>query len=272
MSKSGALSDILGQAFRPLRRGLVLKEHPFGELSEVDEATAAELVKYQPFVGVHRGGNDLARIGVSAATDGYVETDLRMWRGELIVAHERRIGPVEYDPTRSLIRLAGAPLKLSTVLGEVERLNARLLLDFKIGAEWAPAVIGSLRKHRLLTTTAFTGLWSPLDAIAASGVETAGLYYGSIDRDWKLDRFLDEQARHQRSEASLHVKLATEENIRRLHKSKVRVVVYVISEGQQALQLLRRGADGIITNNLSLAKVWKVPREEANRASDQLAP
>jgi hypothetical protein len=255
-----ALRDVGETVLRTLRRGLVLKEHPFGELSEVDTPTTAQLRKYQPFVGVHRGGNDLERIAVSAATGGYAEADVRVWHDDLVVAHERRLGPFEYDPTRYLLRLAESPLMLSSVLAEAERLHARLLLDFKIGPEWAPTVLWALRKHGLLRRTAFTGAWSALDAIAASGAVMAGLHYGSIDRDWKLQRFQDDQVKHQRSDASLHVNLASEENIRRLHEANVRVVVYVVSEGHEALELLQAGADGIITNNLSLANVWRDAR------------
>jgi hypothetical protein len=241
---------------RRLRRGIALNEEPSGHLAGVDEATRALLRAYQPVVAIHRGGNLLARLASSVSGDALIETDVRLRRGELVVAHEHWLGPLAYDWPRRFLRLGDRPIRLPRLLSEAKRLNARLLLDLKLDAAWVPALIGQLRQNGLLETTAFTGEWAPLDAIAASGAPTQGLYYGSINRPWRLYRFLDEQRTYLRPAVSLHKRLATAHNLQRLHAVNARALVYVVSEPQEALELLARGADGLITNNLTLAEVW----------------
>jgi hypothetical protein len=216
---------------------------------------------------VHRGGNRLSYLAyLVRGGAALIETDVRMQSGELVVAPERWLGPLAYDWSRKLLRLGDRPFRLTRLLAETKRLDARLLLDLKLDPAWAPALVGRLRQHDMLHDTAFTGEWRILDAIAESGVAHQGLYYGSINRPGRLQRFLNQQPRLHRPGVSLRKSLASPRNIARLHASGARVLVYVVSEAEEALANLQAGADGLITNNLDLALVWV--RDDALASSD----
>jgi glycerophosphoryl diester phosphodiesterase len=188
-----------------------------------------------------------------------VETDVQVHDGVFVAEHEHRAGPLSYDWHRRLLRLSHPPFELEPVLQQARRLDARLLLDLKLDATWVPALLGLVKRHVSLDTVAFTGEWRPLDAIRESGVKTAGFNYGGMNRWWKLERFLRQQPRLQRPGVSLHKKLASRENIDRLHAGGAAVLVYVVWDPAEALDLLQRGADGLITNNIALAEVWSQP-------------
>jgi hypothetical protein len=239
-----------------LRRGFVLREEPFGRLYEVDAVTRDRLRAFTPKVALHRAGHISGPFETAAELGVLAETDVRAHRGELVVSHEHRLGPLSFDRSRLLLRCGDPGLPLTAVLEEAQRLRARMLLDLKLDATWAPALMGALKRYELLDSVTFTGEWEVLDAIAASSVEAPSLYYGSINRPWKLTRFLEQQTERGRRGISLNKRLASRDNLGRLQDAGLSVLVYVVSRPDEALALLERGADGLITNNVVLAEVW----------------
>ncbi|HEY7268885.1 MAG TPA: hypothetical protein VH951_03580 [Dehalococcoidia bacterium] len=257
------MSGLIARLQQALNSGVVLREEPFGRLSEVDPETALRLREFLPVVALHRSGNELTRIDTAVRAGVLVETDVQVHDGRFVAEHEHRAGPLSYDWQRRLWRLGDPPFSLEPVLAEAKRLDAGLLLDLKLTTDWVPALIGLVRRYGLIENAAFTGEWRPLDAIHDYGVTTtAGFNYGGMNRGWKLERFLREQPRMKRPGVSLHKKLASRENIERLHGTGAQVLVYVVSDGAEALELLRHGADGLVTNNVALAEVWRAPKTQ----------
>jgi glycerophosphoryl diester phosphodiesterase len=248
--------SIFGSVRRVLERGVALREETLVE-DAIEPSLGEELLRYRPTVVVHRGGNGPSRFARSIEAGARViETDVRWRDGALVVGHERWVGPVAFDTNRWLLRVDPVAPPLEVVLDEAAEHDCRLMLDLKLGASaHAGSLLEALRSHGLEDKTWFTGDWSALDAIAEASAGRATRHYG-VNKPGRLRRFFDEQASAQRAGVSLNKRLATPETLAQLHALELETIVYTVTDPREASQLLMAGADGLITNNLSLVQLF----------------
>jgi len=247
---------ILDSVLRALEHGFVLREETLVR-APISASLRQELLGYRPTVVVHRGGNGPSRFARSIEAGArFIETDVR-WRDEaLVVGHERWAGPVAYDTNRWLLRLDEAAPPLEVVLREASKHDCTLMLDLKLGEpERVVWLLEALRQHGLESRAWFTGDWAALDAIAEATEGEPTLYYG-VNKPAHLNRFFEEQAKAKRPAVSLNKRLATKETLATLHALGVQAMVYTVTKPSEALPLLKAGADGLITNNLSLVELF----------------
>jgi glycerophosphoryl diester phosphodiesterase len=113
----------------------------------------------------------------------------------------------------------------------------------------------AVRQRGLASRAWFTGGWKALDAIGAVDPATRR-YYGDVSKPHRLQRFLAEQPARARPGISMERRLVTPDSVAQLHRTGVEVLAYTVSEASEALDLLRAGVDGLITNNLSLTELY----------------
>jgi glycerophosphoryl diester phosphodiesterase len=201
----------------------------------------------------HRAGNGSVPLqaAVRAGVD-WIETDLWYQYGRLVARHERAVWrlPFVYDSWR--LRPHFRPLYLPEII-DATTPGPGLFLDFK-GRQrpLAGAVVDVLRAHDVVGRAAVCGqFWPPLDEIGR--LEPRIRLYYSLGRPEHVVLF---QARLEQGLKPAGVSIArwllTNELGEKFAARGLEVYAWTVNEPALALELVARGATGIISDNLDL--------------------
>ncbi|MBI2031862.1 MAG: hypothetical protein HYT08_04590 [Candidatus Levybacteria bacterium] len=220
----------------------------------IDQITFDELSKYEGFETVaHNGGNlrpfyrQFKRTGCN-----FIETDAYTYRGKVYVGHEEYFAGVGLDRSQGSITLSRPSRKLSTVIQEIKKDGYKVLIDFKDTD--SPGPVLDILEENQISDAVFSGeAWSALGQVREKqGGDASNLFY-TIQNERNIDTFFVHDGFPDGPFGiSLDAEVASEENISRFHEAGGTVFVYVVKTARQALRVLGNGADGLITNNLTL--------------------
>jgi len=225
----------------------------------------------------HGYGN--RRLLIQQALDGpvdYIEADIWYRSGHIWVRHERRLGflpllvdrrsshPLPLGPWafalpvgRWYLRLDVQPITLTELL-EKTRGRRGLLLDIKdyySAADqraFAQTLIRLLSQYGMVEATRVCSQnWSVLQSLRQESPGPS-IHY-TIERRPQWQAFLDLlEAGQPLSALTLHRSLMDAQRARFLAEKGIEVFTWTVDDREEARQLLALGADGIISNRLSL--------------------
>ena len=229
----------------------------------------------RPLRIAHAFGNRRDRIEAAIAADvDFIEADLWYRAGDIWVRHERRLGflPLLYDRKprgmnsfgpcsltvfpNHYVRLDFRPLRLAELL-EATRGKRRLLLDLKDdhsperARAYAGALARVLREARCAESSIVCGQTDVLDSVREVAPELDVRH--SIERQQQWDAFLRRlDADPALRGVCLHHEFLTDPIARLLEERGLEVFCWTVDEREEARRLVALGADGIISNNLTL--------------------
>ena len=229
----------------------------------------------RPLRIAHAYGNRRDGIQAAIAADvDLIEADLWFRAGEVWVRHERRLGclPLLYDRKppgmRSFgpwaltvfpnhyIRLDVNPLRLTELL-ETTRGRRRLLLDLKNDLPpdrarvYAKALARVVRDAGCAESVIVCGQTRTLDSVREVAPEIDVRYSAERPRQWEA--FLRRAAADPAIRGlCLHRKLLTEAAAALLEERGLEVFCWTVDDPEEARRHIALGADGIISNDLTL--------------------
>ena len=238
-------------------RGTLPREDEFGFIENLSAETRHQLLLYNPKTIAHRGGNSIKHLELSkqAGVD-FVEVDLKRYLGRSLITHGEKWPAVAYDHARRLFGLSGSIPNVFEISQGIKDQNQNFFIDLKGDSPLTLVeAVNITRKNGLEDKVSYFGNWQTLDILADVFDRRDNLFY-SIGNPIALYRFLNEQPQRKAQGVSLDIKLASEETISILHQNGCKVYVYGVHTSKEAIEVLEYGADGLISNNLSLLSVW----------------
>ena len=230
----------------------------------------------------HAYGNTRERLATALAADvDVIELDLWFRGGELYVHHERRNRwlPLLYDKRMSghargqyavpFGRYYVRPDINRLTLGEVMERTAgkkALLIDVKgdylgpLGEAFVAKLAGTIREHKAEAWSKVCGQTGPLDRLREVAPDLEVRY--SIDKQFQWERWLPKvEANPPSRTLCMSYKFLDGEKARFLEEHGVDLYCWTIDDPSIAAELVRRGVDGITSNNLPL--LAELPRSPA---------
>lgn len=226
-------------------------EYPNPE--RIDLLTFERLQQYEGFQTIAHNGAGPHYKAYAKTGCNFMEADVYKYHGEIYVGHEEYFGNIGVDQSQGSITFSGPSRKLSSVIRRMKRDGYRPFIDFK-DTDSPKQALGILKEQKMLADAVFSGeAWAALETVKEEqGGDTSNLYYtmqneSSIKTFFNPDGFPDGPFG-----VSMDEGIASEENIGRFKDAGATVFVYPIKTARQALRVLANGADGLITNNLTL--------------------
>jgi hypothetical protein len=227
---------------------------------KVDETTASELLKFSPLTVFHNVMNDKLRFETALDTEAdYIDVDLIEFKGGIYAQHnEHKIVPIA-DKLLSLVIDSSPQTRFEKVAATAAQRRKGLYLDFKnLSEKDFSKVQRTIKTHGLEESSMFNSKDREL-------LEKVGAIYGpektflSIGTQRALERLESEGSF--KGNISLARHLASKEAIRDIKTGGYKVIVFTINDPQEALEKLRNGSDGFVSENVGLLNVWqKGPR------------
>lgn len=214
----------------------------------IDEPTRERLLSFDFQTVAHNGGEHDKWLDEYLYTGcDYIELDIRKnnQNGRLYIAHNE-------DDSRN-----GRKRDFASVARRVLDNGNKLFIDLKDTDSPLP-VLDFLRASGVASSSIITSAsWDGPRQIEELTGEDLPLPSFTIQKREHVDIFLRwEKFPQGPFGISLDKKAASERNIRRLKSAGASTIfVYTIESADRALQVLENGADGIITNNLTLLNV-----------------
>lgn len=210
------------------------------------------MVAEGPVVIAHRAGNDLDRLDRARATAvDLVEADIHLFRGRLEVRHLKTLGPVPLLWDRWEVRSPWSPrLYLGSLLDAAR--GTHLLLDLKGRNRRLPAmIVDTVRAHGVEQVSVCARWWPYLDAIVdVVGVDV--IYSaGTLRQVERLRRHL--HGRHVHG-VSVHARALDSQTVGALRAMADLVATWPVNDPETAGRLLALGVNGLITDDLDLAR------------------
>lgn len=225
------------------------------EFEEIDATTRAELLKYSPLTVFHNVMNSSSRFKTALATaSSCMDVDIVEFNGDIFASHDpyREVPLIE----RLLPFIVTGPFKpkFEDVASISADTNRALYLDLKnINSKNFSKVREILKKYKLEESSLFSSKnWRLLQEI--------GKIYGpdkvffSINTASALEKFLESEIPQGNISLSQH--LATQENIDYLKRGGYRVISFTVNSSAEALDVLRMGCDGFVSENIDLLNVF----------------
>jgi len=214
-----------------------------------------EMLRRYSFQTVAHNGGDYAPFYKEYARTGcdFIEIDVFRHRGKVYVGHEKYFGGIGIDTFHKSVSLSAPNRMFSSVVNEIKKDGYRIFIDFK-DTDSPDQVLNILEDHKMLSDSAFSSeAWRVLEKVKErQGGNASNLFY-TIQNEKNIDNFFTYDGLPKGPFGiSLDAKIASKENISRFHEAGGTVFVYVIKTVKQAVTVLANGADGIISNNLTL--------------------
>ncbi len=200
----------------------------------------------------HRAGNDLDRLErARAAAVDLVEADIHLFRGRLEVRHLKTVGPVPLLWDRWEVKSPWSPrLYLGSLLDAAH--GTRVLLDLKGRNRRLPAmIVDAVRAHGVGQVSVCARWWPYLDALVdVAGVDV--IYSaGTVRQVERLRRRL--HGRHVHG-VSVHANTLDAQTAEALRAMADLVATWPVNDPDTADRLLALGVNGLITDDLDLAR------------------
>lgn len=205
-----------------------------------------------PFLVAHRAGNDLVALRRAEALGiRHVEADVRLFRGEVEVRHEKSVGPLPLFWDRGRLTGPRAPrLRLDELLAGCAP-ETELMLDLKgLDGRLAPLVLAALERAQRERVSACARNWSLLAPLRAAGVRTVP----SVRTRRQLARLLEARPARRLEGVSVHASLLTPATVRELGRAAEAVLTWPVAAAARARELAAWGVHGLITERLELAQ------------------
>jgi glycerophosphoryl diester phosphodiesterase len=216
-------------------------------------AAPPRLKRRAPFLVAHRAGNDLSRLREAARLGAaLVEADVRLCRGRIEVRHLKTVGPLPilWDRWR-LANPFASRLQLAELLAAAPA--TELLLDLKgRNGRLASAVLELIRPRlasRRLTVCSRS--WHMLEPFA--GVPGVSLVH-SVGSRRQLRALRRLSAARPLHGVSIHERLLDRATVRDLRARADLVMTWPVTTLERARELAAWGVDGLISENLELAR------------------
>lgn len=235
-------------------RDFALRNENLGYLEEISPDIKSELLKYSPVTIAHRGGNGVDNLNKTlGARANFAEADVRPVRGSIVVGHEQYFGPFVVDGARRSFRIGGPRLLLDEVAQYSATQDQNLFLDLKdVNLQDARRIEGIIEKRGLKGKTAYSSKnWEVLDELGGKD----NLFYTIEDMDG-FKKFILQQEKMKRRGVSMNQGVVVPESMEWLKDLGVKIWVYTIHNSEDGLRVLQLGADGLISNNLSLLSIY----------------
>ncbi|MEM4270902.1 MAG: hypothetical protein QXO70_02275 [Candidatus Pacearchaeota archaeon] len=221
----------------------------------IDQITLDKLSKYEGFQTVaHNGGNLYSNYRQFKLTGcDYIETDVFSYHDTIYVGHEGYFVGIGIDSSRGSITFSRPSREFRRVAREIKKDGYRLLVDFKDTSS-TDKVLDILEEHGMLSSAIFSSeAWSVLNKVKdRQNGEASNLFY-TVQNQRGVETFLKQSSLPNGPFGiSLDKSVSSEENIRKFKEAGGKVFVYVVKTARDAVKVLANGADGLITNNLSL--------------------
>jgi hypothetical protein len=211
----------------------------------------------RPIVIAHRAGNELARLDEARRSGvDLVEADVHLFHGRLEVRHAKTVGPIPLLWDRWELPSPWSPrLLLGDLLDAAA--GVHLLLDLKGRHRRLPGkIVDALHAHGVERASICARWWPYLDELEAlDGLDGIDLIYsaGSIRQVERLRRHRHGRRLHG---VSVHAKTLDTERVRALRDMADLVVTWPINDAATAERVLALGVNGLITDDLDLARRW----------------
>jgi hypothetical protein len=232
------------------------REDPLIKYEEIPESTKSELLSYSPATVFHNAMNSMERFDLALGTiPDFIDVDVIQIEGKIFASHSPYHSLPLIDPILAKLPNVIGPFKPSFegIASKAAGANQPLYLDLKnLGKGSFKNLQEILREEEIEHFSIFSSKhWDLLDHVKETYGPEKVVY--SIGNSKALERFFD-RGNHM-GNVSLAEHLASEEIVTAL-KSGGKVFVYTVNKAQDALTVLRNGADGIVTENLSLLAVY----------------
>lgn len=255
-----ALSALAVSGILLVNRGHTFNPDKYGYFGSVDELEKIKLRTFSPLTVGHNGANTESRLEQSLnAHMDFIEADVSYNNRSFWVGHEKRIlGFFSYDEESKAGWIGGPKMFLEDVLLLATNTDKKLLLDLKdVYPGDIDKLLQLLSKYEALESSAFSGKsWRTLTNLIAMGVKSKNIFFTINSRDG-YEAFKRFEVLSIPFGVSLNKSLADPGNISALQVRGGRVLVYKVDSGEDALTVLRNGANGLISNNLSLLEIWE---------------
>jgi glycerophosphoryl diester phosphodiesterase len=243
-----------------------------GYISGHDSGTEEVVVNVEhPVVIAHRAGNALKRLDEArqAGVD-LVEADVHLFHGRLEVRHAKTVGPIPLLWDRWELHAPWSERLLLDVMLDAAAGAPPVLLDLKGRHRRLPdMVVASLAQRglaRALGRVSVCARWWPyLDALADIGGIDTIYSAGTVRQVEDLRRHLEGRRVHG---VSVHTKALDARRVAALRDVADLVATWPVNDPGTAERMLRLGVNGLITDDLSLARRWI----EARRRNDRQEP
>ena len=225
------------------------------EFEEIDAITKAELLEYSPLTVFHNVMNSSSRFGTALATaSSYMDVDVVEFDGDIFASHDpyREIPLIE----KLLPFIISGPFKpkFEDIAAIAADKGRALYLDLKnINSKNFLRVREILEEYGLEESSLFNSKnWRLLQEI--------GELYGPdkvffpIDTNSALERFIESEI--PQGNISLAQHLTTQENVDYLKRVGYRVISFTVNSSAEALDVLRMGCDGFVSENIDLLNVY----------------
>lgn len=205
---------------------------------------------HSPFVVAHRAGNQLAAlVAVQRSGAALAEADVRLFHGRVEIRHLKTVGPFPILWDRWTISAPRRPRLLLHMLLAASSEQTELVLDLKgRRTRLAELVLESLQPY--LGSRRFTVCardWRLLEPFADVPVRRVH----SVGSVRQLRRFLRQRGGRRVDGVSIHERLLDGRTVASLRAVADVIMTWPVNRPERALELLRLGVDGLITDDLA---------------------
>lgn len=238
-------------------------------LKEISPEIAEQLLEFDPILGFHNDMDNKRRykraIEMPMGSKGFLDIDVVEMKGKLHASHNpRRDIPIATAMAKFLGLISWKP-RFEKIAQETQKMGKKISVDMKnLGLDDFPMIQAILEDSGHGETALFnSNRWDVLEEIGR--IYGPNRIFYSIGSDRSLARFVENEMPDGNMSLARH--LVTPEIISYLKRDRFKVIAFTVNDPEDALNLLRSGIDGFVSDHIGLLSVFGNRDEELEKAA-----